>query len=257
MPNDDELPDLPGPAPRRDAGDDERGSPPGEADRRDFVRRHTAWTRPPLVPEVELLLAVEPTALWHATEAWLDARGVPPPFWAFAWAGGQALARFVLDHPDRVRGGRVLDFACGSGLCAIAATIAGAAVVRAADLDAFATTAARMNAERAGFALDVTADDLVGAPLESFDVVLAGDVFYDAGMSQKVVPWLAALAASGKGVLAGDPQRTYRPVANKEAGDPVIEVARYRVPTPVALEGASFKEASVLQFAARRGPGTQ
>lgn len=203
-----------------------------------FVARHTAVVSPPLLPELRLHLADEPTALWHATAADLEAADVPPPYWAFAWAGGQALARYVLDHPEVVRGRRVLDLACGGGVVAIAAARAGAASVRAVDIDAFAVAATLRNATLNGVAVEADVADLVGGPAPDADLVLCGDVFYDLAMTGRLLPWLQGLPMP---VLAGDPGRNHRPGAGIE------EVARYAVPVPPELEGVAEKRASVLR----------
>ena len=150
-----------------------------------FIRENTALIAPPHVPEIRLHLADEAHDLWHRTEEELQAIGLPPPFWAFAWAGGQGLARHVLDNPGLVEAKRVLDFAAGSGLVAIAAAKAGASHVLAADIDPFCAAAVRLNAQANGVAVDFTADDLVGATGD-WDVVLAGDVFYDSAFAVRI-----------------------------------------------------------------------
>lgn len=211
-----------------------------------FVLEHTAPASPTLVPEIELRLATEVTPLWAATQDWLDARGVEPPYWAFAWAGGQALARFVLDRPELVRGRRVVDFATGSGLVAIAAAYAGAGSVLALDVDPLAVAAARINAARAGVAMTVVGADRVGDALEDADVLLAGDVFYEAAASARFSAWFRALAGTGKDVVVGDPGRTYVP-ADLEA------LATYEVATSLELEGSSVRTTVVARFAAPLG----
>ncbi len=196
-----------------------------------------------LVPEVKLHVATEVTPLWTASEDWLEARGVEPPYWAFAWAGGQALARFVLDRPELVRGLSVVDFATGSGLVAIAAAKAGARSVLAIDLDPLACAATRLNA-RANGAPGITTEttDRVGDPLAFADVVLAGDVFYEAGPALAFTAWFRALAKSGKPVYAGDPGRAYVP-------SDLAVVARYEVPTTLDLEGTTSRPAVIGLFA--------
>ncbi len=211
------------------------------AARQAFVLAQTAPVRPAFVPEVTLLGATEVTPLWHATESWLQRRGIEPPFWAFAWAGGQALARCVLDQPGLVRGRRVVDLACGGGLVAIAAALAGASRVEALDIDPLAVVACRLNAARNAVAVTARADDVVGQSLAGVDVLLAGDVFYDAAISARLWPWLRAVAASGVQVLVGDPGRAYAPTEG------VIERARYEVPTPLDLEGITHRTALVLE----------
>lgn len=206
-----------------------------------FVVEHTAWVAPLLVPEIELRLANELTPLWTSTQDWLDVRGVEPPYWAFAWAGGQALARFVLDHPETVRGKRVLDFATGSGLVAIAAAKSGATSVVAADIDELALAATRINARHARVELETTAQDRVGDSLEDVEVVLAGDVFYEEAPSARFSAWFRSLALAGKDVLVGDPGRTYVP-------KDLIPIERHDVPTTLDLEGSVARATVVGRF---------
>lgn len=208
-----------------------------------FIRAHAALAHPPLVPEFELYLATEVTALWHATQAWLDREQVEPPFWAFAWAGGQGLARYVLDHPECVRGLRVLDFACGGGIVALAAARAGAAHVFAVDIDPLAVCAAQLNATHNGLSIETDASEWIGRELSRFDVVLAGDIFYDRAMVARCEPWLRA---SGCTVLVGDPGRIYAPAA-------AVALATYAVPTAIDLEGVAQRETSVMRFARNSG----
>jgi predicted nicotinamide N-methyase len=214
-------------------------------DRAVFIRARTAIATAPLVPEIRLHLATEVTPLWQATEAELDASGLPPPYWAFAWPGGQALSRHVLDNPDLVRGKRVLDFAAGSGIAALAARRAGAAHVTASDLDAFAVAAMRLNA-----ALNHIRDDDVNFVLSdadvsndsgaAWDVILAGDVCYERPMAEKILPWLIRQVQSGTIVLMADPGRAYLP---KEG---LTELARYTVPTSLDLEDRDTRVTRVL-----------
>lgn len=204
-----------------------------------FIRKETVRTRPALVPEIELHLADEITPIWEATESVLAAIGVPPPYWAFAWPGGQALARHLLDTPNVVAGRRVLDFAAGSGLTAIAAAMAGAAAVTANDIDAFAAAAIRLNAAANGVSVEVSTEDLTDRADLDFDLVLAGDVFYERPMTSRVEPWLRALARGGATVLFGDPGRVYRPRVGLEL------VAWYDVPTSRELEDRDNRETGV------------
>jgi predicted nicotinamide N-methyase len=204
-----------------------------------FVRERTAPAAVPLVPELSLFQATEVTPLWRATStelhAWDDS-----PYWAFPWAGGQALARHVLDHPDLVRGRRVLDFATGSGLVALAASRAGAASVAAADVDPFCAAAVRLNGELNGVALDFRlADPLREAPPD-LDVVLAGDGFYERALAEGALAWFRALAARGIAVLAGDAGRTYAPAGGYR------ELAAYDVPTTVEIEERPIRRARVI-----------
>ena len=208
----------------------------GEKER--FIRANTALLPVPHVPEIHLHVAHEAMDLWQRTEDELAEIGLPPPFWAFAWAGGQALSRFVLDHPEVVRGKRVLDFASGSGLVAIAAKQAGAASVVGAEIDGFAGVAIGLNAAANGVAVEVLIDDVIGRD-EGWDVVLAGDVCYEQGMAARVIGWLETLQARGATVLIGDPGRSYLPRARLE------ELATYMVPVVGALEDNEIKKTSV------------
>jgi predicted nicotinamide N-methyase len=195
-----------------------------------FVREQTILAAPPLVPELRLHLASTVTPLWHATEETLATRGLDPPYWAFAWPGGQAIARHLLDHPALVRGRNVLDFAAGSGVAGIAAARAGAAAVTASELDRFACTAIAINAQANAVALTIAAADLTGQPGMRWDVILAGDVCYERPMAERVFAWLAAQALRGTLVLLGDPGRAYLPPG-------LAEIARYPVPTTREVEG--------------------
>lgn len=196
-----------------------------------FVRRNTAIAAPPLVPEIRLHLATEVTPLWQATEDSLAQGAVPPPFWAFAWAGGQALARYLLDHPEMVAGRAVLDFGAGSGLVAIAAAKAGAASVTAADIDPFAAAAIAANAALNGVAIEVVTADLLETAGTWWPVVTAGDICYEKPMTERAMRWLRRLAGRGSTVLLGDPGRAYLPSTG------LCELARYDVPTSHELEG--------------------
>lgn len=213
------------------------------ADRLGFIRAHTRLLPVPHAPEISLHVAEEATELWQKTEEELATIGLPPPFWAFAWAGGQALARYVLDHPEVVRDRRVLDFASGSGLVAIAAAKAGAAHVAAADIDAFAAAAIGLNAEANGVSVAPRREDLIGRD-EGWDTVLAGDICYERELAGQVIDWLTALAGRGAQVLIGDPGRSYLPK------DRLVEVATYQVPVTRALEDAEIKKSSVWRLRA-------
>ncbi len=216
-----------------------------------FVRDNTAVERPPLVPEVALHLASEVVPLWQATEADLAESGLPPPFWAFAWAGGQALARFLLDRPDWVAGKRVLDFAAGSGVQGIAAALAGAARVEASEIDRFALAALALNAEANGVALELHDQDVVGLPNPGWEVVLAGDVCYERPMAARVGHWLGGLAEQGVTVLMGDPGRTYLPKSG------LRRLARYAVQTTRELEDSDLRNAMVWQVTGEIALSTQ
>ena len=204
-----------------------------------FIRAHTAVVAPPLIPEIRLHTASEITPIWEATEADLERLGLPPPYWAFAWAGGQALARHILDNPDLVAGRRVPDFASGSGLSAIAAAKAGAARVVANEIDVYAGAAIVLNAGLNGVALDLLLEDVVGGPNRGWDLVLAGDVCYEKPMAEAVFAWLQALAAAGTPVLVGDPRRTYLPKTGLEP------IAHYSVQTTRAIEDSDVRNATV------------
>jgi predicted nicotinamide N-methyase len=207
-----------------------------------FILDNTALMAPPHVPEVLLHLADEAHDLWLRTEEELAAIGLPPPFWAFAWAGGQGLARYVLDHPEIVRGRRVLDFASGSGLVAIAAAKVGAAEVIAADIDPFCETAIALNLEANAVDAQFLGTDCVGSD-DGWDVVLAGDVFYDKAFADRLLPWFAGLRARGGEILVGDPGRAYLPRTGLES------LAAYQVPVTRVLEDAEVKRTTVWRLA--------
>ena len=210
-------------------------------DRTDFVRANTALLAPPHVPELRLHLADEAHELWHRTEAELEEIGLPPPFWAFAWAGGQGLARHVLDRPEVVRGRTVLDFAAGSGLVAIAAAKAGAASVLACDIDPFCAAAVALNAAANDLSVSFREADLIGLD-DGWDVVLAGDVFYDRAFADRLVPWFSELAARGASVLVGDPGRSYLPKERLE------QLSVHEVAVTRALEDSEVKRTTVWRF---------
>ena len=215
-------------------------------DRKGFILGNTRLVPVPHAPEISLHVADEVTPLWQKTEEELGQMGLPPPFWAFAWAGGQALARYILDHPASVSGKRVLDFASGSGLVAIAAAKAGAARVLAADIDVFAREAMAINAAANGVALDIAEDDVLGRYDHAADVILAGDIFYDRDIAARVLSWLQGWQMRGATALVGDPGRTYLP---KEA---LTLLATYEVPVSRELEDLDIKKSSVWGL---RSPG--
>ncbi len=206
-----------------------------------FIRERTAPAAVPLAPELSLYQATELTPLWHATAAelhgWDDS-----PYWAFPWAGGQALARHILDRPELVRGRRVLDFASGSGLVAIAAARAGAAEAIAVDVDPFCRAAVLLNAALNRVEVPFRAESPLDLPLPDADVVLAGDVFYERALAAGATAWFRALAARGTLVLAGDAGRAYAPAAG------FVEVSAHDVPTTVEIEDAPVRRARVLRF---------
>ena len=209
-----------------------------------FIRANTAIASPPLVPEIALYLATEITPLWHATEAELGREQLPPPYWAFAWAGGQALARHVLDHPQLVRGRSVLDFGAGSGLLALAAARAGAARATAAEIDGFAAAAIALNAALNGLDVAIESDDVIGRLPAPWDVVLVGDMCYERPLAERLTAWLRRFAAAdGTLVLLGDPGRAYLPKSG------LSERARHTVPTPLDLEDRTSRETVVWQLA--------
>ena len=209
------------------------------ADPAAFIAANTRLQAVPHAPEIQLWLADEVTPIWRLTEEELGEMGLPPPFWAFAWAGGQALARWILDHPHEVAGRRVIDFACGSGLVGIAAMKAGAADVLCADIDPFCAAAVALNAAANGVELAFTDRDLRDAPPPPADVVCAGDVCYEKPMTDRVLTWLGQAKAQGARVLIGDPGRTYFP------RDGLSFLAEYQVPTTRELEDLAVKRSSV------------
>jgi predicted nicotinamide N-methyase len=207
--------------------------------RRAFILENTRLQAPPHTPEIVLRLADEITPIWKMTEQALEEIGLPPPFWAFAWAGGQALARYVLDNPHIVAGKRVIDFASGSGIVAIAVMKAGAASVLAADIDVFCQAAVSLNAQANGVEITFVQDDLLDAAPPSIDMLLAGDICYEKPMAEAVMAWLALGRAAGATVLIGDPGRTYFPK------DGLEKLAEYQVPTTRELEDFAVKRTSV------------
>jgi len=209
------------------------------AARRAFILTNTRLQPPPHTPELRLHLADEVTPIWRLTEEELGELGLPPPFWAFAWAGGQALARYLLDHPAEVAGKRVLDFATGSGLVGIAAMKAGAAQVLAADIDPFCAAAVALNAKANSVAVAFTDANLLDAAPPAADLILAADICYEQPLAERVMAWLAAARAAGTRVLIGDPGRSYFPKSG------LVQLAEYRVPTSRELEDAEIKRTSV------------
>jgi predicted nicotinamide N-methyase len=210
-----------------------------------FIRANTVIAAPPLVPEIRLHLATEITPIWQASEDSLARGNVPPPFWAFPWAGGQALARHVLDHRDIAAGKRVLDFGAGSGLVAIAAAQAGAARVTAAEIDDFAAAAITLNAALNAVTVEVETADLIGASGGSWDVVLVGDMCYEQPLADRLTAWLRMLARDGVTVLLGDPGRSYVPTTG------LVALARYTVATSRELEDRESREGVVWRVEAR------
>lgn len=205
-----------------------------------FILANTAASRAPLVPEITLRLASEITPIWHASEAWLRREGAEPPFWAFAWPGGQALARHVLDQPHLVAGRRVLDFAAGCGIAAIACARAGAATVEAAEIDPLALAAVAINAAANGAAVTLIDRDVVGENCR-WDLILCGDVCYEAPMTRHILPWLRRMAGECE-VWVADPGRAYLP------GEGRVAIADYAVPTSLELEDRTLRSTTLFRL---------
>ena len=205
----------------------------------EFIRQNTRLQPVSHTPEISLWLADEVTPIWRLTEEELGQMGLPPPFWAFAWAGGQALARWLLDHSDQVAGKRVVDLATGSGLIAVAAMKAGATHVLAADIDPFCAAAVAANARANGVEIDFTADNLLDAPPPAVDLICAGDVFYEQPMAEAVLAWLTRARANGTRILVGDPGRSYFPKSG------LTLLAENSVPTTRELEDQEVKRSRV------------
>jgi predicted nicotinamide N-methyase len=204
-----------------------------------FILKNTTLLPVPLTPEIHLHLAHEAVPLWQKTEEELGEIGLPPPFWAFAWAGGQALARYVLDHPETVANKHILDLASGSGLVAIAAMKAGATTVLAADIDNFAASAIAINAKANNVVITTTTADLLQSPPPKVDVILVGDLFYEKSTAERVFTWLTKGKAQGIHVLIGDPGRSYLPK------DKLLKLADYNVPVTRDLEDTEIKRTAV------------
>lgn len=207
-----------------------------------FIVANTRPLSPPLVPEIRLHLAEESLPIWQRTEEELGEMNVPPPYWAFAWAGGQALARYLLDNVSLVVGASVIDLGAGSGLTAIAARRAGASSVLAADIDAFAQAAVRLNAILNGVELAVTGEDLLARAPDRADLILVGDLFYERALAERVTTYIEQAAAGGARVLIGDPKRSYFPAGRFGLA------AEYQVPVTRELEDAEIKRTSVWQL---------
>ena len=206
-----------------------------------FILANTSLIAPPLVPEIKLYLATEVVPLWRKTEEELEAEGVPPPYWAFAWAGGQALSRYVLDNPETVAGKAVLDFGSGSGLVGIAAAKAGASSVLSADIDRFACAAIEANARANAVRVDITAEDIIGGE-PHWQAVLVGDMCYERPLAERLLAWLRAFTSNGALVLLGDPGRSYFPKSGVE------KLATYHVQTTRELEDREIRETSVYRL---------
>jgi len=210
-----------------------------DSDVRAFVQANTGLHEPPLVPEITLHLATEIVPIWQMTEEQLEQSGLPPPFWAFAWAGGQALARYILDNPHIVNMSSVLDFGAGSGIVGIAAAKAKASSVLCADIDRFACEVMKLNSDTNGVEVNVTSEDLIGVTDRGWDVVLIGDMCYEGPLSQRIETWIHDLVSIGTTVLIGDPGRTYLP---KSGLEPLVS---YAVKTTRELEDTDVRNTSV------------
>jgi predicted nicotinamide N-methyase len=213
-------------------------------DRSDFILANTRLLAPPLVPEIRLHLAEESLPIWRKTEEELGEMGLPPPYWAFAWAGGQALARYILDNGDLTSGRTVIDVGAGSGLSAIAAAKTGARHVDASDIDVIAVTAMGLNAGANGVSIAATSDDWLGSAPPPADIVLVGDLFYERPLAERVMTLVQAAAARGSLVLVGDPRRNYFPT------EAFTAIAHYEVPVTRELEDSEIKRAAVWQLRA-------
>jgi predicted nicotinamide N-methyase len=217
---------------------------PAIADPVAFIRANTRLLPVPLVSEITLHVADEAVPLWSKTEEELGEAGLPPPFWAFAWAGGQALARFVIDHPEHVAGKTIIDLASGSGLVAIAAMKAGASSVFAYDIDAFARMAIALNAAENDVTISARGDDLLGgSSIPTAQTILAGDIFYERDTAERAFAFLSGQAVRGATVLIGDPGRSYLPK------DKLRKLTEYKVPVTRDLEDAEIKNTAVWTLA--------
>lgn len=206
-----------------------------------FIRTYTALSAPAMVPELKLWLAAEYLPIWQATEDWLEKQNVDPPYWAFCWPGGQAVARYLLAHPQMVKGKRVIDFAAGCGVASLAAARCGAARVVGNEIDPVAIAAMTLNAEANDLTIETSDSDWLQGPPGSpeADVVIAGDVCYEREMTARAMDWLRGHAAKGRLVLLGDPGRNYF------TADRLEELARYDIPTSLQLENRGLRETTV------------
>jgi predicted nicotinamide N-methyase len=209
---------------------------------RSFVLRNTRLRPVPGLEEIRLHLADEVLPLWHATQVETRDPDAPLPYWAFAWVGGLAIGRYLRDHPEVVAGRRVFDLASGSGLCAIAALGAGASAATGADIDAFAAASMELNARANGRRLTIVRDDVLDEPAPDVDIILAGDCWYEAGLAERVLPWLRRAQARGVEILIGDPGRRYLPA------DELVELATYDVQTTTELEDRALTTGRVYEL---------
>ena len=207
-----------------------------------FILAHTAAIAPPACPEMRLHLASEVTPLWEATEAYLERHNIPPPYWAFPWVGGQALARHILDHPELVAGRAVLDFASGSGLVGIAAKMAGAKSVLATDIDQVALAAIRLNARINGVDLEASDRDVLDSPDCPWDLIVAGDVCYEKPMAEKTFGWLRRCCAQGAKALMADPGRAYLPKTG------LMRLAQMTIPCSLDIEDRPSRDVAIYQI---------
>ncbi len=221
------------------------------ASARAFVLRHTRLRPVPGLEEIRLHLADEVLPLWHAVEVETRDPDAALPYWAFAWAGGLALGRYLRDHPEAVAGRRVFDLASGSGLCAIAAMRAGAAAATGVDIDLFAAAAIDLNAAANGRRVGVIRRDVLDDEAPDVDVVLAGDCWYEAGLAERVLPWLRRVCDAGIDVLVGDPGRRYLPAGQ------LVELASYEVRTTTELEDLELKRGLVYALRPNGSPGDE
>tara|TARA_R110002110_G_scaffold3598_13_gene18428 strand:+ start:873 stop:1535 length:663 start_codon:yes stop_codon:yes gene_type:complete len=217
-------------------------------DARTFVTSNTELIVVPFTPEIRLHLATEITPIWQATEDELAEQGLQPPFWAFAWPGGLGLARYLLDHPETVRGKSVLDFASGSGLVGIAASLSGATQVVAADIDSFSLAAIRENAAVNNVSIDATQTDYLDCDVPGFDLIVAGDICYEKPLAKRVTDWLQKAATTGATVLLADPGRSYFDEINMTC------IARYDVPTSLELEDRATRSVGVWRVGNQSAP---
>lgn len=204
-----------------------------------FILKNTRIMAPFLCPEIRLHLITDECPLWTIGERELAELAIEPPYWGFCWPGGQVLARYLLDHPETMWGRRILDFGAGCGVEAVAAMLCGARSVLASDIDPLALEAMRLNAALNGIEVETTSRDLIGDPLDGFDVILAGDMFYDPAFAKRVTEWLTSLAERGLTVLLGDPHR------GNLAGTPLEALARFQAPSDIDLYGKYLQEAIV------------
>jgi len=217
-----------------------------ESERTAFILQNTRLVPPFLCPEMRLHLITELCPLWHATEPELAVLGIGDPYWGFCWAGGQALARYILDHGDEFSGKRVLDFGAGCGVEAVAAMMSGARSVLAADIDPFAATATQLNARANGVSVETTTEDLIGRELSGFDAVIAGDMFYDPAFARKVLSWFSSLGSAGMEVFLGDPSRGNLPPAAA-----LSPLAVYQATADTDLAGKHLQRTTVYALKSR------